>query len=174
VVKRGVDRDLEEQADKLLRDSAGKNKRGIARDAEKMAYERGFLSREELAYYDPANDWDTHDEPVVTVVSPDDLAYVTPTICAEVDDGNVRRRNARSAARRALARHVEDTDSWGGTAEDVPLLGANDGPRKVCTRCKQAKGLSLFSPKADSKDGLHPWCKECRKGFVSQKRRRAG
>jgi hypothetical protein len=168
-VKSGVDRDLERLANKLLAESVGKNERGIARDAEKMAYERGFLSVEELTVYDPANDWHTSDSVFSITVNPGDIDGVEPTIC---DDGNVRARNPAAQERLALKRHVEDSDRWGGTAEDIPLLGVNDGPRKVCAKCKRPKGLSLFSPDARNSDGLHSWCKECRKAFTSHKRRR--
>lgn len=119
------------------------------------------------------NDWDTTPESVYAIsVAPSDIAGIEPDICAEVGDGNARARNPKLRERRALTRHMRDKDHW-TTAEDLPLLGVNDGPRKTCSKCKRSKGLSLFSPKADAKDGLHPWCKKCRKDAVSQKREKA-
>ncbi len=32
---------------------------------------------------------------------------------------------------------------------------------RECTKCKMKKPLSNFGKKAKSKDGIHPWCKEC-------------
>jgi hypothetical protein len=165
----GKDEGLEKLADKLLGGAGGK--RSVERDIEKLQYEAGIISAEELRHYDPDNDWDTHDSVFALSIAPADMDGVEPTICAEVDDGNSRARNSRLQERQALMRHVNDIDSWGLDREEIPLLGANDGPRKTCRKCKLPKGLSFFSPKADSKDGLHPWCKACRKAAVSQKRK---
>ena len=171
-IKYGRDRDLEELADEFLNKGVRDNKRSPARDAEKMAYECGFISLEELRYYDPTNDWDTHDSAFTVFVEPSDLEFIDPSIC-DGDDGNVRVRNSRLQERHALMRHVGDDDDWGPVGEEIPLLGVNEGPRKTCAKCKKPKGFMLFSPKADTKDGLHPWCKECRKEIVSQKRNNA-
>ncbi|MDV3129098.1 hypothetical protein M1247_29625 [Mycobacterium sp. 21AC1] len=69
---------------------------------------------------------------------------------------------------RSLMRHIDDEDDYGDTFEYIPPLGDNKGPRKICSKCERSKGLQYFSPKADAKDGLHPWCKQCRNA-VSRK-----
>lgn len=168
-IKHGRDKALEDLADQLLGKGTGSNKRSIDRDIEKRKYELGLIPLDELKHYDPSNDWDTHDS--AFSIGCDDVDDIMPTICVVRDDGNVRARNAELLERDAAMQHVDDADDWGPIAEPLPLLGANEGQRKVCTRCKQSKGLSLFSPKADAKDGLHPWCKECRKDTVSHIRR---
>lgn len=162
-VKYGKDDELEKLADQLLNNSAGENKRSVDRDMEKMSYERGFISSEDLKFYDPTNDWDTHESPTVAPISPDDIPYVSSTICSEVNDGNIRARNPELPKRRALMRHVDDEAGWGSTGEDIPLLGANDGPRKVCTKCKQAKGLQYFYSHPRTRDRLQSQCKSCQK-----------
>src|SRR5690242_14057571 len=106
-VKFGRDRELEEQADKLLSASVGANKRGVARDIEKMSYEHGFLSKEDLEHYDPGNDWDTQDEPSVWLI----------------DAANIEQVPSHSSKRAALMRHVGDSDDWGPTQECIPPLG---------------------------------------------------
>lgn len=153
-VKYGRDEGLEALADNLLNASVRDNARGIQRDIEKMSYEHGFITEDHLKHYDPANDWETLDSAFAIVIAPSDIEFIEPGY----------------SERRALVRHVGDGDDWGSSQEDIPLLGINDGPRKVCIRCKKPKGFMCFSPKDDAKDGLHPWCKECRKEFVSQQR----
>lgn len=171
MVRCGPDKKLEELANQFL--GKGNGRRGAARDAEKMSYESGFVSVDELHFYDPTNDWDTQDSVFAVVVDPGDIAYVAPTICSGVDDGNDVVRNPKLLERRALMRHVEDDDDWGPAEEEIPPLGVNDGDRKVCAKCKKSKGLMFFSPDARNVDGLHSWCKECRKEFTSQKRNNA-
>ncbi|MCG7607125.1 hypothetical protein [Mycobacterium sp. CnD-18-1] len=166
-VRYGKDDKLEADANKWLSDATGENKRGIERDIEKMSYESGLIGEDELELYDPGGDWRTKESAFTLYVAPADLEGFEPTICADVPDGNVRAANPRIASRRALMRHVEDADSWGGVGENVPLLGANDGPRKVCTRCKQPKGLQYFSADPRNKaDGLYSWCKACHREYV--------
>ncbi len=164
-VKYGLDKELEEEANRLLRQDISENTRSVSRDVEKMRFEAGLISSEELQYYDPDNDWDTQDSAFAILVNPppgqqSDLDWVEAV--ADVDDGNVRARNDRAVERKKLRHIVNDGDNWGSTAEEIPLLGINEGPRKVCTKCKQSKGLTLFSPDNRNKDGLRSWCKECR------------
>jgi hypothetical protein len=173
ITKYGRDEEFEAAANKLLADSVGDNKRSVARDAEKMHYEAGRIPRERLEHYDPDNDWDTLDSSFAIPVDPGDIDDIESTMRAEVDDDNVRARNPGLRQRADLMRHVEDTDHWGSTSEDIPLLGINVGPRKTCTRCKLARGLKYFSPDRRNKDGLHSWCKTCRKKFTSQNRNNA-
>ncbi len=165
-VKHGRDPDLERLADKILTEGLSDNKRSIDRDIEKMMYQGGHLTMEELRVYDPGNDWDTQDSAYSILVEPAKMQYIEPSITH--GDENVRARNPRLLERQALMRHVGEGNS---PPEDIPLLGINDGRRKVCGRCQQAKGLPLFSPKNDAKDGLHPWCKKCRKDTVPQNRK---
>lgn len=168
-VKYGRDEDLEKIADQLLRESVGRNKRSVARDVEKMSYECGHLSSEELRFYDPVNDWDTQDSAYSVLVDPSDIENVEPTICASVPDGNVRARNPQMLERRALMRHVGDEDNWGSPREDIPFLGDN-GDRKVCARCSRSKSLDLFSPDRRGRLGRDNWCKKCRMGQKRDKR----
>lgn len=151
-VKYGRNDDLERLADQLLSDSVRANNRSTARDIEKISYEHGFLSEDDLEHYDPANNWDTHDQPSVWLVDALDITYILPT------------------SRRALMRHVQDEDDWGPTQEDIPLLGINEGPRKICSRCKRELGLILFYDAPRNKDGLSSWCKACVKESIKQKR----
>jgi len=169
-VKQGRDKNLEAEANKWLAESVGDNKRSLARDVEKMKYEGGHISRDELRHYDPDNDWDTISSAFSITTDAESIDYVDGT----ADEENVVQRHDQLVKRRELMQQVDDgSDPLLEGGENVPLVGANDGRRKVCGRCKQSKGLSLFSPKADSKDGLHPWCKKCRKEFVSQNRSNA-
>lgn len=161
-VKYGKDHDLEGLAEKLLAESVADNTRSIERDIEKMAYESGLITSDELQHYDPTNDWDTNDSAFAILVAPFGIQYLTPTMCAEVDDGNVIARNRKARERQALTKRVNDAVKLEPTAEkDIPLLGVNDGPRKVCTKCTQSKGLQYFSTDRRNKDGLHSWCKPC-------------
>lgn len=169
--KSGRDEELEALADELLGQGVGGNKRSVDRDVEKMSYGAGRRSADSLKFYDPTNDWDTQDSVSAVTVDPGDIANILPTITVDVDDGNIRAANTDLMDRQKLMRHAEDGGS-GASAETIPLLGANEGPRKTCRRCKVPKGLALFSPKSDAKDGLHPWCKSCRKESVSQNRKR--
>ncbi|HKI69910.1 MAG TPA: hypothetical protein VKA67_10000 [Verrucomicrobiae bacterium] len=43
---------------------------------------------------------------------------------------------------------------------DPPRDG--DGFMKWCCRCGDWRPRAYYSPKADARDGLHPYCKECR------------
>lgn len=170
-LKYGRDAKLEAEANKWLYAEVGDNKRSPARDVEKTKFEHGSVTEDDLQHYDPVNTWDTKDSAYSIAVDPDDVDWVESTICADVDDGNVRRRHDKLLERKALMRHIEDSDSWGLVDEDeVPLLGVNEGPRKVCTRCKRSKGLSLFSPRTGRRGGLQSWCKQCRREVESQKR----
>lgn len=176
-VKYGVDKRLEEEANKFLAEGAGENRRSASRDAEKMRYEAGLISSEELHYYDPTNNWNTHDSAFVIVADPSDLKSIEPSIC-DVDDGNVRAENRirvengetyRVPPRQDLMRHVEDTDNWGSTNEEAPPLGVNKiTSGKACARCKLRKRLEYFSPDPRGKHGRDGWCKECRKGNMEQ------
>jgi hypothetical protein len=172
-VKYGVDKKLEEEANRLLAEDAGENRRSVSRDVEKMRYEAGLISSEELHYYDPDNDWGTHDSAFTIYTEPSGLELIDPSIC-DGNDGNVRDRSrvdpklpvgvwgrAGEEERRGLSRHVQDDDNWGSTREENPLLGVNEGPRKVCTQCRKEKGLQFFSPDARNRDGLRSWCKGC-------------
>jgi hypothetical protein len=60
-------------------------------------------------------------------------------------------------------RHLDDVDNWGSSEEDIPLLGVNEGPRKVCSNCKKSKGLQYFSAHGRNADGLQSQCKQCRR-----------
>lgn len=130
-----------------------------------MGYESGLIPAEDLQHYDPTNDWDTQDSAFSLTVAPSDIAYLSPSICSQVDDGNSRARNQRATERQSLMRHVGDIEDWGSTwEEESPPLGINKGPRKTCTKCKRAKGLQYFYANPRSKDGMHSWCKECLRG----------
>jgi hypothetical protein len=170
-VKFGRDKKLEDEANEWLAKNVGSNARGVPRDAEKMSYEHGFTPAEDLQHYDPAVDWPTKDSVFMVIADPADVVAMDPTICAEVDDGNVRARNPRLEDRAALRRHIDDASGWGSAADErIPLLGANDGPRKVCRRCGRSQGLQYFSPDIRNRDGLHSWCKGCRREVTSRKR----
>lgn len=163
-LKYGKDASLEKEANKWLAASVGDNKRSIARDAEKMKFERGFIGRGELQHYDPDNDWTTADSAFSVVVDPGDVDSVDPTICAEADDGNIRARNPTLLERQALMRHVEDSDYWGSTREEeIPALGLNGGARKTCVKCQRSKRVELFYAHPKTKDGFQSWCKSCQK-----------
>ncbi|WPH57808.1 hypothetical protein [Mycobacterium phage WXIN] len=162
-VKYGKDDTLEELADKLLANSAGDNARSIDRDIEKASYDAGLITVDELQLYDPGNDWDTRDSAFTIYINPGDMAYITPSECADQGDGNIRAEHPELLERRALMRHTGDDDGWGSTVEESPPLGINKGPRKTCTKCKQPKGLQYFSPDARNKGGLRSWCRKCEK-----------
>ena len=131
-----------------------------------MAYQGGHMTVDELEHYDPTNDWDTMDSAFMIFVAPSKIAAVEPTICAAVDDGNIRKWNPALEERQALMRHVEDTDEWRSRRERIPLLGVNDGPRKMCTKCGESKGLSLFSADRRNADGRYSWCKQCHRAYL--------
>lgn len=160
-LKYGRDDELEDDANRLLAGSVGENKRSIDRDAEKLAYEAGRIAFADLRYYDPCNDWNALDSAFAIQVAPADIEGIEPTICA--DDDNLRSRNPALRERKDLRRHVEDTDSWGSAREDIPLLGANEGPRKVCTSCGQPKGRRCFYAHPRTKDKLQSQCKSCQR-----------
>ncbi len=162
----GKDEGLEKLADQLL--GGGDHKRSIERDIEKLQYEAGILSADELRHYDPVNDWDTRDSAFALLINPAEMVYVEQSICAEVGDGNVRSRNQRIHERQTLMRHVDDSEDWGSVVEDVPFLGDN-GDRKLCAGCGRHKGLQYFSPDRRGRFGRDNWCKVCRTG---QKRAR--
>ncbi|MBB3752493.1 hypothetical protein FHT44_005005 [Mycolicibacterium sp. BK634] len=168
-VKYGKDEELERLANELLNGSVGENKRCVDRDIEKVSYELGLVSDDDLHHYDPNNDWDAQDSVFAVSVDPGDLSGIEPTICADVPDGNVRARNPKLHERRALTRHTGDDEAWGSTFEEIPLLGVNEGPRKVCTRCKQSRGLSLFSRDKRNVDGLRSWCRSCEKAAAKNR-----
>ena len=162
-VKHGRDKKLEDEANKWLAKNVGDNERSAARDAEKMSYEHGFITAEQLRYYDPTDDWTTADSVYAIPISPSDVDVIEPTICAGTDDGNVRARNTKLADRRALMRHIDDVSGWGSADESIPLLGANEGERKTCTRCGRSKGLDCFYSHPRTRDGLQSQCKPCQK-----------
>lgn len=167
--KTGRDDKLEAEANKLLTEGVGENKRSLERDVEKMLYESGQKSVDELEHYDPDNDWHAQDSAYAVLVNPADIPGIEPTIC-DMDDGNARVRNPKLRERQILMRHVDDTDSWGSAREFIPLLGVNDVRPKICTRCKLAKRTEYFSPDPRKRDGLQAWCKQCRKEVTSQQR----
>lgn len=179
-VKYGVDKRLEEEANEWLKRDVKGNKRGVSRDVEKMRHEAGLISPEELQHYDPSNNWDTQDSAFAINVSPDEIAYIEPSVC---DDGNVRSENRirvengetyREPSRQDLTQHIEDDDDWGSTAEDIPPLGVNriePGTSKVCSYCKLRKRLEYFSPDPRGKYGCDGWCKKCRMGQKRDYRR---
>lgn len=141
-----------------------------------MEYESGYASRDDLELYNPDNDWDTHDSAFSILVPPSKID-VSSSIC-DGTDGNVRARNPKEQERQKLRRHVGDEDGWGSTRDvENPPLGINDiTGGKACSRCKLRKRCEYFSPDRRNADGLHSWCKECRKLFTSQQRdkRRSG
>lgn len=151
---------MERQADQILRGASGENKRSAARDIEKASYEAGIISLGELEHYDPGDDWDTMDSVFAVVADPVALEFFDSTECAD-DDGNIRARNQKALDRRKLAHIVRDDENWGPTREEIPLLGASEGPRKTCARCERSKGVQFFYENTRSKDGLHSWCKVC-------------
>lgn len=164
VLKCGKDSKLEADANKWLSGGRPANKRSVSRDVEKMAFEGGHISRDELRHYDPENDWKTTHSVFTIAVDPGDADSIDPTISVAVDDGNIRSRNPQMLERQALMRHVEDTDRWGSTEEDIPPLGS-EGPRKTCTRCRRAKGIECFYAQPRNRDGLSSWCKPCQKSI---------
>lgn len=158
VVKFGRDDALEEWADELLGDCG---ERSDERDREKVAYEYGLIEYDDLQYYDPDADWQTKDSGYAILVSPADMVYIEPTICTEVNDGNVRAKNLRMAERRSLMGVSSEDDSWGTAQEDVPLLGVNEGERKTCPGCGRSKGLSCFYAQPGNKDKRATLCMVC-------------
>lgn len=166
IVKFGKDQKLEEDADKLLKGSAGENKRSIARDIEKVRYEHGLATLDELEHYDPADDWNAKDSAFAVLTDPSDISSVESTIC----DENIRARNPQLQERQALMRHVSDSDSWGSAWEaEIPPLGDN-GDRKRCSKCDRYKSLDHFSPDRRGRYGRDNWCKSCRMGQKRDKR----
>lgn len=187
-VKLGRDDKLEADANKLLYGSVGKNKRSTKRDLEKMGYESGVYSAGELHYYDPVNDWDTMDG--VPVLQFGDIERVEPSDCADGENVRARSREnpnlpagtwgrAGAEERRGLRRHIREDEDWGGSWEDIPLLGANSGKRKTCTKCGRSMGVDCFSlDPRNKKDGRHSWCKVChqkhkRSTYEKKKKRRS-
>ncbi|QRY51777.1 hypothetical protein [Mycolicibacterium septicum] len=166
--KTGRDDKLETEADKWLSKSVGKNKRSVERDVEKMLHESGQAG--ELEHYDPDNDWDTQDAPNGAIlINPADVVKVTPSICADMDDGNVRARNLNLSRRNALMRHMGDEDNWGSNREDIPLLGVYDGERKTCTKCGRTKRVEFFSPDKRNVGKVRSWCKLCEKAAAKMR-----
>lgn len=161
-VKYGRDKKLEDEADEWLKRGVGDNHRSVARDIEKMRHEAAQVPLEDLRHYDPLDTWSSNDSVFAIAMDPHDVDAVESTICAGMDDGNVRARNAAMLERRALMWSVGDTDSWGSSNEDIPPLGDN-GDRKSCTRCRRSKTLDLFSPDSRNRDGLRSRCKDCEK-----------
>ena len=174
-IRYGKDDELEALADQWLSRGVGDNKRCPDRDKEKMLYEFGLVGDDELEFYDPTNDWDTHDEVFVRLYGNIDDA--SPSLCSG-DDGNIRARSrmdphlsagvwgrAGGEERNGLSHHVEDDDDWGPSFEVIPLLGANElrpGLSKICSKCGLRKLLAAFSPDPRNKgDGLHSWCRKC-------------
>ncbi|AEK09546.1 hypothetical protein LITTLEE_167 [Mycobacterium phage LittleE] len=160
----GLDEALEKKAADWLSRGVGGNERSTQRTREKLLYEFGALTEDDLELYDPSNDWDTQDSAFSLMVSPRDLEALEPSICA---DDNSRARNQRMRERRALMRHVNDTDAWGPAAEDsIPPLGENEeAERKVCTKCKRLKRVEFFYAQPRNKDGYSSWCKSCQKSI---------
>ncbi|AYB69645.1 hypothetical protein SEA_KALAH2_158 [Mycobacterium phage Kalah2] len=164
-VKHGRDEKLEADADEWLSRGVGDNERSDERTLEKLLYDLGRLSREDLQLHNPDYDWDTQYSAFALTVSPADLVTLEPSI-GDVGDGNIRARNPRSAARRALMRHIDDEGGWGSAAADeIPPLGLNKGDRKTCTKCKKAKGLDYFYAHPKTRDGLQSQCKACQRGL---------
>jgi hypothetical protein len=164
-VKFGRDKKLEDEANVWLAKGVGDNDRSILRDAEKMSYEHGFISAEDLQHYDPIVDWKTTDSVYAIPINPADADAIESTICADVDDGNTRARNPRLLERQALMRHRTDEEGWGSIAEGpVPILGDNGGGvRKKCTKCGRLKGTDFFYAHPRTRDGLQSQCKSCQK-----------
>ena len=164
--RKGRDANLEAEANAWLRQGVGKNKRSRERDFEKMGYEAGIYSVDELKHYDPTNDWDTRYS--TKMVTSDDIDYMPTTITG---DDNIRHEHLELVERHKLTAHTEDSDSGGRVFEELPELFDHD-VRKVCTKCNTAKGRECFSRDLRNKDGLHSWCKVCRKRLTSQSRER--
>lgn len=78
---------------------------------------------------------------------------------------------AREAARSALAAN----DIRAGGSLDWCVMGAESGPgaraadpvpaMKRCAKCERDKNIVEFCAMKKSKDGLHPWCRECRSAY---------
>ncbi len=171
--KSGLDRGLEAEANKILARSAGKNRRSLKRDIEKIEFELGFIGEDELTHYAPAGDWAPHDEPEVIPVDPMDVAYIAPEV---VGDVNVRPYIPEVDKRKSLRRHEGDSDGWGSPREDwLPALGVNevDASRgKICTKCGKRKRLEFFSPDGRGRHGRDNWCKTCRRERMEQTRQK--
>lgn len=43
-------------------------------------------------------------------------------------------------------------------------------PSKYCSKCRQEKARSQFSPDERNVDGLHVYCKDCRSRYTAEKR----
>jgi len=56
---------------------------------------------------------------------------------------------------RIINKYWEQLDDWYN-------LNIIKGSYKTCSKCGEIKLIKFFSPKADSKDGFHPYCKSCR------------
>ncbi len=157
MAKHGRDQALEQLADKLLSEGVGANKRSLARDIEKMSYQSGHIPLAELQHYDPANDWDSQDEPWTLIV--DDVTTITPSLCT-ADDGNVRARSredpslppgvwgrAGEEERRKLLRHVADGDDWGSTRESIPLSASTTARARRAPGASNRRGRSTSRPR---------------------------
>ena len=157
-MKTGRDADLEKQANELLKAHSRPQTNSLERDIEKMKYEHGFISEDELEHYDPTNDWDAIDSAYQIVTGADDLDYVDGTADAE----NIIERNAELLQRRKLMQHADDNEEPViDGAETIPPLGANTGWRKTCTCCGRSKGKGSFGRDSRNKDGHRSWCHSC-------------
>ena len=168
-VKHGRNAKLEAEAKELLAKSVRKQKRSPARDAEKMAYEHGFITADELQHYDPNDTWTTVDSAFQIITGAADIDYLDGT----ADEENIIHRHDQLVKRRELMRAVDDDSDplIEGDEDHVPPLGAYDVRPKICTRCNRPKRRDQFSPDKRKNDGLQSQCKKCHAEITAQNRK---
>lgn len=174
----GRDEKLEADADELLGE---KSRRSDDRLTEKLLFEAGMISEDDLTVFDPADDWNTQWSAYTLYM--ESIDGITPSLCGE-GDGNVRARAREDPslppgkwgvigieARKKLTRRTDDEMDWGSTHEDIPLLGS-PGERKTCALCQRSKRLEQFSLDARGKRGVDNWCRMCRRERMRERRRK--
>lgn len=76
----------------------------------------------------------------------------------EISQSTYLSRTNSSIPKKMLKTYLDDVDEWLYTYK-------LKGQYKQCSSCGEVKLISndrYFSPKADTKDGFHPYCKDCR------------
>lgn len=44
--------------------------------------------------------------------------------------------------------------------------------RRLCLRCERRRGVDKFYGCSTGRDGLHPWCQDCLKGYQAARYRK--